>query len=264
MSLPIAVRVVSACSALLIPLVFAATVSGDDASSGSSSLPSTGVRRSDGQPALRAAKEAQLEKFLANGSLPTAPLAGVENAPEVAGTGVVEAGGFVSKVLPLVTQRQAYAYYCIPASARAMLSRFMPASQLPSQVTLANEMGTTPAGTLIGAAPDSLNWHLPGPFWYVGDDATSSESMLWNRSTLDIGQESAAIMLRVLFGDTPYRKSGDRSGHAIVLRGYSYSTADGPESRKLSFWDPINNGSYSGSLNDSWISLQHAGRWIVW
>ena len=263
MPLPIAVRIVGACSALLIPLVPATSAIADEAPSGGSLLPSPGTPVSDKQRALRSAKEAQLEEFLGKDPRAKAALASVDG-PDAARIDAASVGGFVSKVLPLVTQKQAYPYYCIPASARAMLSRFMPASQLPSQITLANEMGTTPSGTLIGAAPDSLNWHLPGPFWYVADDAAASANTLWNRTVFDVGTSSATLMPRVLFGYTPYRHTGSASGHAIVLRGYSYSTADGSESRAAHFWDPFDNGSYPGGLAETWNSVNRAGRWMVW
>jgi hypothetical protein len=126
-------------------------------------------------------------------------------------------------------------------------------------------MGTRASGgTLFSAAPPTLNRHMGRPF-YVADSTTSSGIELFNRTVSNVGVASAALMLRMPFMGTPWRKGPDQTGHATVAHGYDYiDQGDENTNQLLTFWDPFNDRDYPAPLASSWVSLQNGGRWMVW
>jgi hypothetical protein len=191
---------------------------------------------------------------------PTAQEAALEASKVKAAANQIQpfSTGTHSKVVTLTVQAQTTSYYCVPASGRAMLTSFT--SSLPSQATLASKMGTTTGGTYMSHAPAALNtW--AGSF-YVFDTTVGTKGGLWSRTTSDVNTNNASLMLRMEFGFTPWRNSGDTTGHAVV--DYGWLTDSGTGAQELYFWDPWDStrhvADYSVAFNDLSIgSLQ-----MVW
>jgi hypothetical protein len=162
------------------------------------------------------------------------------------------------KYLPLTFQAQSTNYYCVPASGRAMLTSFT--SPLPTQATVASRMGTTTNGTYMNYAPAALNYWA-GAF-YVYDTNVGTAANLFSRTTSDVTSYNAALMLRMEFGHTPWRNTGDTSGHAVVDYGWYTDSANGVQD--IYFWDPWDSSKHTAGYSISFTDLGIGGFEMVW
>ncbi|MFC0546182.1 C39 family peptidase [Kutzneria chonburiensis] len=121
----------------------------------------------------------------------------------LATTGVANAstppGGGNGKVLNVVWQRESYNYWCGPAATRIALSARM-GSGLPSQATLAGQLGTTTAGTdNVGLVTGVLNRDLHTSWyetkWMRNDPPTGAQvNLLWSDITYDVDHGYALVV----------------------------------------------------------------------
>ena len=123
------------------------------------------------------------------------------------------------RTLSVVVQQQATSYYCVPASSRVTLSAFI--SNLPSQGTLASQLGTTSSGTPMQNVPYVLNLYQSSNY-YVLNSATSLAD-LQDRIQIDIQSYSAPLQNAVEMGLLPWYGGSIVGHHDIATYGYDYA-----------------------------------------
>lgn len=153
---------------------------------------------------------------------------------------------------PVTRYVQETSYYCGPASARQALSFHKvfsgSALALPSQTTLANQIGTTPAGSTTTAIASTLNSYdgTFGPIYYIASDIANTPNpteTYWNR----IGAMLSAVCnptTPITLNQTKYlpRYGGYSCRHYITMSGI-----DGRYSpKRMRCADPHNNPAYGG------------------
>lgn len=138
-----------------------------------------------------------------------------------------------SLTLSVVVQPQTTSYYCVPASSRVTLSAFI--SSLPSQDTLASQLGTTSSGTYMSNVPAVLNsYQSRNP--YVFTSATSLTD-LQDRIQVDIQLYTAPLQNQVQMGLLPWYGGTLLGHHDIATYGYNYA----PNVSNANVYDPWND-----------------------
>lgn len=125
-----------------------------------------------------------------------------------------------SLTLSVVVESQATSYYCVPASSRVTLSAFI--SSLPSQSTLASQLGTTSSGTYMSNVPAVLNSYQSRN--YYAFNSTSSLTDLRDRIQLDIQSYAAPLQNQVQMSLLPWYAGSLSGNHDIATYGYYYAT----------------------------------------
>lgn len=161
----------------------------------------------------------------------------------------------------LTYQIQQYNEWCVPASVRTTLSAF---GSLPSQSTLANQMGTSMTnGTDITHAPPIMNGYESRNN-YVANTNTSGAADLFSRVQVDINSPyDAPLIPGIQASFLPiWQLYGKRGAHAVVLFGY-YS-----DGATVNYWDPINdsrmNGRLTTNVSNIAIGMYQDGNYLVW
>lgn len=152
-----------------------------------------------------------------------------------------------SKTVAITRQVQQANYYCGPAAVRAALSAAI--GSLPSQATLANELGTrSDVGTFYKNIAPVLN-RRQSKNNYLTSSVPSGATIMANVK-LTIGRYSSAAILPI----------GGATGHFIVIYGYNDST------NVLSVWDPLNskNGTMTSAQAYTKARAFSGGAHIIW
>ncbi|GAA2630818.1 C39 family peptidase [Actinomadura fulvescens] len=152
--------------------------------------------------------------------------------------------------LGIVAQTQKTGYWCAPASARAMISRYRSKSKLPSQKTLAKKMRTGKRGTSLRYVAGAVNAYTAKKKRFNWYDHRNQNDYYWGLGyDLDRGH---TLMGTLQWGGTPWRYNRNgAAGHAAVIRGYS--SVYRRDSYTVHWWDPWRNTGYkNGSKYRSW------------
>jgi len=153
---------------------------------------------------------------------------------------------------PVTRYVQEASYWCGPASARQALSFHKVFSgsgvALPSQATLASQIGTTTAGSATTSIASTLTLYNGtfGPIFYVASDIADTSNpteTYWNRIGAMLSQVSEPTT-PITLNDTQYipRYQGYSCRHYITMSGI-----DGRYSPKLMRSTDPNSSSYGGA-----------------
>lgn len=195
----------------------------------------------------------------------TAPIDTPAPSPSSTDTPVEQAPP-VLKVLNIVWQRQETGYWCGPGSTRMVISTRE--EKLPSQTTLAEELGTTTNGTdHISQMVTLLNarWKLTGADAYVArdiyDPPTAAQRALLKADVVKRINAGYGIVVNVISGWRPpgYPTSGTIY-HYVAAIGYDQS------GDKVLIADPAAEGSASTAWSQVprtyWVDIDDLGTWI--
>ncbi|UQN29695.1 C39 family peptidase [Brachybacterium kimchii] len=146
------------------------------------------------------------------------------------------ASAATSKNLPTTWQQQETVYWCGPTAVAVALSAL---GDAPSPAALADELGTTQAGTNFGAVSPVLTAHSPGAAyrdqWMESTTASEADAdLLWERATANVDDGFATVLnWWVMPGEYP--DWGGNTGeifHFVAVDGYD------PDERTLRIADP--------------------------
>lgn len=164
-----------------------------------------------------------------------------------------------SRTLSVVVQSQTTSYYCVPASTRVALSAFV--SSLPSQATLAGQLGTTTSGTTTANAAGVLNSYESRNYYIYSADSTLTQYR--DRIQTDIQNYTAPLVNRTQMQFLPWYAGTLSGNHAIATYGYYYAT----KVSQAYVYDPWTDSRagrktiYTSDLYDAGAALQHG---LVW
>jgi hypothetical protein len=126
---------------------------------------------------------------------------------------------------------------------------------LPSQLTLANKIGTTEQGSATSGLASALNQYTPtyGGFTYVASDLTDQSnarvSYISRISNDIVNQTNAPIVLL----DTAYlpRYAGSSIRHYNTIGGYNYNNYTTNIIEEVRMYDPHYSNTYYGVYWDT-------------
>lgn len=129
------------------------------------------------------------------------------------------------RVLATTWQQQINGYYCGPASARIAISART--SSLPSQSTLASQLGTTSSGTNFSAMAPVLSNRVPGAVYRsqwlnAGDTSAAYTTALWDRATKNIDDGFVTVCDWVIYpgGYPKWGGNTSKMWHYVAIDGY--------------------------------------------
>lgn len=170
------------------------------------------------------------------------------------------------KVLNIVWQRQETGYWCGPGTTRIVISTRE--TDLPTQTTLAKELGTTTNGTdHVSQMVDLLNqrWKLTGADAYVSTDIsdppTPAQRAQLKKDIVKRINAGYGIVANVVSGWRPptYPATGTFY-HYVAVVGYDEN------GDKALIADPAGEGGQSTAFSKVprtyWVSTEDLGTWI--
>lgn len=177
----------------------------------------SGADGNDVTDAASAAKESAFQEF--------------QDSEEDASTSLLAAASITYTSVDVTGQMQINNYYCVPASARMILSSF---GVKKTQSTLGGLLGTTTSGTAISALPGVLN-DFQDDNYYVRLKNPVSSTDMFDRIKLDVKSASSPTATSMQAGYLPlWNDLGYTGNHAIVQYGYGSNDAF------LMYDDPVN------------------------